>query len=147
MGAVLALDIGGKRTGVAVSDEGRTFAFPLDTVETHRLPEKLKVWVAERQADGLVVGLPGNLNNQATDATPLVLNWLKKIRGLFPHLKIYTVDERFTSSMARQALVAGGMKKSDREKKENTDKVSATLILQSFLEQHQRFGPEGLSTY
>jgi putative holliday junction resolvase len=147
MGAVLALDIGGKRTGVAVSDEGRTFAFPLDTVETQRIPEKLKALIAERQADGLVVGLPGNLNNQATDATPVVLNWLKKIRALFPQLEIYTVDERFTSSMARKALVAGGMKKSDREKKENTDKVSATLILQSFLEQYLRFGPEGISKY
>lgn len=142
MGPVLALDIGGKRTGMAVSDDTLTFAFPLETVETRLLLDAVGARIAERGIAGLVVGLPVNLKNEPTDATPIVRSWVERIRARFAGMPVFLVDERFTSSMARQSLVAAGMKKSDREKKENTDKVSAALILQSYLDQRRRFGTD-----
>ncbi|HRH34187.1 MAG TPA: Holliday junction resolvase RuvX [Catalimonadaceae bacterium] len=142
MAAVLALDIGGKRTGMAVSDDNKVFAFPLYTVETRVLNESVKKVLAERTVDSLVLGMPKNLKNEETDNTQKVLKTLKSLQKLFPNLLIFTVDERFTSKMAQQAHIMGGMKKKDRQVKENTDTTSATLILQSFLEQKDRIQPE-----
>jgi len=138
MGILLALDIGGKRTGMAISDETKTFAFPLQTTETHKLISEIDALHKARSIDAIVVGMPKNLKNEPTDNTPRVQKTISILKKKFPDLGIFTVDERFTSTMARQAMVAGGMKKKEREKRENTDKVSATLILQSFLEQQSR---------
>lgn len=137
MAAVLALDVGGKRTGMSVSDESRTFAFPLYTVETHRLSDEIKKVLSERNVDALVLGMPKNLKNEDTDNTHKVVITLKMLMNSFPNLQFYTVDERFTSRMAQQAHIMGGMKKKDRQVKENTDTTSATLILQSYLEQKE----------
>jgi putative Holliday junction resolvase len=140
MGVVLALDVGGKRTGMAVSDESHTFSFPLQTVETHRLAEEIKKLLIERPITELVMGMPKNLKNEDTDGTKIAERVKNQLTKTFPALPISLVDERFTSRMAQQAMLQGGMKKSDRRQKENTDKLSATLILQSFLEQKARFG-------
>lgn len=142
MGAVLALDIGGKRTGVAISDENQTFAFPHSTIETHRLKEEITKIKQERNISTIVVGMPKNLKNEDTDNTRRVLDFIKKIQKWFPELLIFSVDERFTSKIAKQAHLMGGMKKMDRRVKEYTDTTSATLILQSFLEQKDRLLPE-----
>lgn len=137
MGAVLALDIGQKRTGLAVSDENQVFAFPLETIPSHTLLLEIKRLATERVLESLVVGMPRNLKNENTDNTARVERTIKQLNKAFPELKIFTVDERFTSKMAQQAMLIGGMKKKERQVKENTDKLSATLILQSFLEQKE----------
>lgn len=140
MGSVLALDVGGKRTGMAVSDDARIFAFPLETVQTSQLTTEIQRIVKERKVAVIVLGLPVNLKNQETDGTRMALQVMKNLKKEFSELEICSIDERFTSSMAKQALIDGGMKKSARRQKENTDKVSAALILQSYLEQQSRFG-------
>ena len=135
MSCVLALDVGGKRTGMAVSDEQRIFAFPLNTVATDILLPEIRKILLERSISAIVVGIPANLRNEETDGTKMALKVKEMLKREFPAMDISGIDERFTSRLARQALFAGGMKKNDRKKKENTDKVSAALILQSFLEQ------------
>jgi len=140
MGSVLALDVGVKRTGMAVSDDARIFAFPLETVQTSQLTTEIQRIVKERKVAVIVLGLPVNLKNQETDGTRMALQVMKNLKKEFSELEICSIDERFTSSMAKQALIDGGMKKSARRQKENTDKVSAALILQSYLEQQSRFG-------
>jgi putative Holliday junction resolvase len=140
MACILALDVGGKRTGMAVSDEALVFAFPLETVATHLLFPRIQEIRRERGITEIVLGLPVNLRNEETDGTQKARQVLARLRKDFPELSVSTIDERFTSNMARAALLAGGLKKSDRRQKENTDKVSAALILQSYLEQKSRFG-------
>ena len=140
MGLILGLDIGGKRTGMAISDENHIFSFPLQTVETQQLINQIKLLMQERNLEIIVMGLPRNLKNENTDGTKKAQIVFSQLKKNFPQFQIFQIDERFTSSMARKAMVEGGMKKKDREIKENTDKLSATLILQSFLEQKSRFG-------
>jgi len=140
MACILALDVGGKRTGMAISDDSESLAFPFQTVETHQLEKEIRKIETEKAIGEIVMGMPKNLQNQNTDGTVIAVRVLKNLTKAFPHLKISTIDERFTSKMAMQAMVMGGMKKSDRRQKENTDKLSATLILQSFLEQKSRMG-------
>jgi putative Holliday junction resolvase len=133
MAVILALDVGGKRTGMAVSDEEGIFAFPLQTVETSKLVVEIRNLMRERTLEAIVMGMPVNLKNEATDGTIKAKQVFAGLKKEFPALEISTIDERFTSRMAKDALLAGGMKKSDRRQKENTDKVSAALILQSYL--------------
>ena len=140
MAVILALDVGGKRTGMAVSDEEGIFAFPLQTVETSKLVVEIRNLMQERKLGEIVMGMPVNLKNESTDGTIKAKQVFAGLKKEFPALEISTIDERFTSRMAKDALLAGGMKKSDRRQKENTDKVSAALILQSYLEQKSRFG-------
>lgn len=135
MACILALDAGGKRTGMAVSDEARVFAFPLQTVPTESLSAEIHSLMKTRNISAIVIGIPVNLKNQETDGTIIAKRVMEKLKKEFPSLEISGIDERFTSRLAMQALVQGGMKKSDRRQKENTDKVSAALILQSYLEQ------------
>ena len=140
MACILSLDVGGKRTGMAVSDEGQVFAFPLETVATAQLIPEIHRLLRERNISGIVMGMPVNLKNEETDGTQKARQVFTALQKGFPSLEISCIDERFTSRMAKDALLAGGMKKSDRRQKENTDKVSAALILQSYLEQKLRFG-------
>lgn len=140
MACILALDVGGKRTGMALSDEGQIFAFPLETVPTGTVYSRIRELRTQRQLSEIVIGMPVNLRNEATDGTKMAMQVQARLLREFPDLKISAIDERFTSSMAKAALIEGGMKKSDRRQKENTDKVSAALILQSYIEQKSGFG-------
>ena len=135
MGRILAIDYGLKRTGLAVTDPLQLIATALETVPTNGLLEFLKRYMAAEEVDHIVVGLPKDLQNRDTHATAPVNELMAKLRKMFPHLEVSTVDERFTSSIAAQSMALGGYKKKDRQKKENLDKVSATLILQTYLEQ------------
>jgi putative Holliday junction resolvase len=138
------MDVGGKRTGMAVSDDARIFAFPLETVSTSNVSKEIQRLMRERNITALVLGMPVNLRNEETDGTRIAVGMMEKLRKEFPKLEISAIDERFTSRIAQQALIAGGMKKSDRQRKENTDKVSAVLILQSFLEQQSKAAYRGI---
>jgi len=134
MGRILAIDYGLKRTGIAVSDPMRIIATALDVVDSQQLVEFLKAYFLKEQVDELVLGLPKRLNNQDTDMTPYVNKLAEHLKKIFPDKPLALVDERFTSSIAQQTMIAGGMKKKDRQVKGNADKISATLILQTYMQ-------------
>lgn len=133
MGRFLAIDYGAKRTGLAVTDPLGIIATPLDVVPTHQLEDYLKNYFLKEDVSRVVLGMPKNTNGEATNATPLVQAFINRYRKVFPTIELVLHDERFTSKMALDAMISGGMKKSDRQKKGNVDKVSATIILQSYL--------------
>jgi len=133
MGRVLAIDFGLKRTGLAVTDPLKIIASPLETIPSINLLDWLKVYFAKEEVEHIVIGLPVNLDLSATHATGPVKDIIEKIKRKFPHIPISTEDERFTSKIAHQAMVLGGMKKKDRRKKSNVDKISAAIILQSYM--------------
>ena len=134
MGRILAIDYGRKRTGLAVTDPSQIIASPLETVPTHDVVPFLKKYQSTEAIESIVIGMPKNLQNRDTDSTPYVRTFITLLKKEFEGLDIHEVDERFTSKIAFDAMIAGGMKKSERRKKENVDKLSATLILQSYLE-------------
>lgn len=133
MGRILAIDYGQKRTGIAVTDPLRIIATPLETVPTHSLLEFLKGYLIKETVDEFVVGLPKTLMNEDSEIAPQVRAFVARLKKAFPEKKVNMVDERFTSSIAMRAMIDGGMKKKDRQVKGNVDKISATIILQSFL--------------
>lgn len=133
MGRILGIDYGQKRTGIAVTDPLRIIATPLETVPTHTLLEFLKGYLIKESVDEFVVGLPKTLMNEDSEIAPQVRAFVARLKKAFPEKKVNLVDERFTSSIAMRAMIDGGMKKKDRQVKGNVDKISATIILQSFL--------------
>lgn len=135
MARVLAIDLGTKRTGLAVTDPLKITANPLETIETEKLLTYLQAYCAKEDVEALVLGHPTRLNGQDNEMTPRVLKLKEDLEKTFPSKKIVLIDERFTSKMAMQTMIAMGSKKKDRkEKAGNLDKVSAAIILQSYLE-------------
>lgn len=134
MGRILAIDYGMKRTGLAVTDPLRIIATALDTVDTPSLMDYLKKYFQKEAVEKVIIGMPKRLNNTDSDTAPAVRNFIEAFRATFPEKPIQDVDERFTSSMAQKAMIAGGMKKKDRQVKGNVDKISAVLILQSYMQ-------------
>ena len=134
MGRILALDYGTKRTGIAVTDPLRIIATALETVPTDTLLKFLQAYLQKEPVDEFVVGMPKTLRNEDSEIAPLVRAFVEELKKMFPDKLIHLADERFTSSMAQRAMIEGGMKKKDRQLKGNVDKISATIILQSFLE-------------
>lgn len=134
MSRIIGIDLGTKRTGIAVTDSLRIIASALETVPTVELVAYLKKYMAKEEVEIIVVGMPKNLKNEDTDTTVLVRKYMTTLAQAFPAVIIDSVDERFTSSMALDAMLAGGMKKKDRREKGNVDKISATIILQSYME-------------
>lgn len=129
----MAIDYGKKRTGLAVTDPLRIIATPLDTVLTNELMTYLGGYMSKETVDEFVVGMPRTLKNEDSEIAPLVRGFVEQLKKVFPDKKIHLADERFTSRLAMQAMIEGGMKKKDRQVKGNVDKISATIILQSFL--------------
>jgi putative Holliday junction resolvase len=138
MARVLAIDYGLKRTGLAVTDPMRIIATALDTVETDKLLTYLTGYFQKEAVDQIVVGMPKRLNNEDTDMTPHVRQLVTQLENRFPEKPLALIDERFTSSIALRAMIDGGMKKKDRQVKGNVDKISATLILQSYMDTAKR---------
>jgi putative holliday junction resolvase len=133
MGRVLAIDYGKKRTGIAVTDILRIIATPLETVRTHDLEDFLKKYLEKEVVDEFVIGYPVTLNNQPGEMVNSIEKLKVRLGRLFPSKPVHFVDERFTSSIAMQSMIDGGMKKKDRAVKANVDKISASLILQSYM--------------
>ncbi len=133
MPRILALDYGGKRTGVAVTDELQLIATAIDTFETSKLFDFLDRYLSEENVSDLVVGLPLRFSGELNDIEQQILPFLKKFQEKYPEVRIHRENEMFTSKMASRALVEGGMKKKKRQEKGAIDKVSAVIILQSFL--------------
>jgi putative Holliday junction resolvase len=134
MGRILAIDYGQKRTGLAVTDPLRIIATPLETVPSFELITFLKSYLQKETVDEFVIGMPKTLMNEDSEIAPLVRKFIEVLKKTFPDKPVHLADERFTSSMAQRALIEGGMKKKDRQVKGNVDKVSAAIILQSFME-------------
>ncbi len=135
MPRIIAIDLGTKRTGIAVTDPMRMLANPLETIESSTLIAYLGRYFVREDVDTIVLGLPVRLNGQDNEMTPRVLQMKEKLLQAFPSKKIELIDERFTSKIAMQSMIAMGSKKKDRkEKAGNLDKVSAAIILQSYLE-------------
>jgi putative Holliday junction resolvase len=134
MSRILSIDYGTKRVGLAVTDNLQIIATALEMVETKNIIAFLKVYLQKEDIEAFVLGLPKNLDNQDTDSTTAVLRFKTQLESLFPDKKIHLIDERFSSKIAVQTMVAGGMKKKDRQVKGNVDKISAVILLQSFME-------------
>ncbi len=138
MSKVLAIDYGQKRTGIAITDSLRMIASPLETVETGKIYEYLEKIILKEKIVDIVVGEARHLDGNASEITLLQEKFCKEINKKFPAVVIHRIDEMYTSKLASQALVMGGMKKKDRQNKGNLDKVSAAIILQQFLDQSSR---------
>lgn len=135
MPRVLAIDLGTKRTGLAVTDPLKITANPLETIETTLLMNYLRSYCAREEVEALVLGHPIRMNGQDNEMTPKVMKLKEELEKAFPEKKVVLIDERFTSKLAMQSMIAMGSKKKDRkEKAGNLDKVSAAIILQSYLE-------------
>lgn len=133
MPRILALDYGGKRTGVAVTDELQIIATAIDTIETSKLFEFLDGYLAQENVSDLVVGLPLRFSGELNDIEQQIIPFISKFKTKYPQITVHRENEMFTSKMASRALVEGGMKKKKRQEKGAIDKVSAVIILQSFL--------------
>ncbi len=141
MGRLLAIDYGRKRTGIAVSDPLQLIANGLTTVATHELTDFLKDYVGREAVDEIIVGLPVQTNGQASENQQRVRLFVARLRKLMPDVPVVFYDERFTSVLAHRAMIDGGLRQKQRRDKALVDTISATIILQSYME-HRRLAPQ-----
>lgn len=134
MGRIIAIDYGRKRTGLAVSDNMKLIAGALTTVSGDKVIDFLKDYTSKESVDLFVLGEPKQMNNQPSENMQWVLAFKNQLQKAFPQIEIKMVDERFTSVLAHRAMIDGGLKKKDRRNKELVDQLSATIILQTYLE-------------
>ena len=134
MGRILAIDFGRKRAGIAATDELKLIANGLTTVHVKDIWEFLADYLSKEKVECIVVGEPRDMQNQPSEASRFIEPFVNKLRKTYPDMKIERYDERFTSKLAFDAMLAGGLKKQRRQDKALIDKISATLILQSYLE-------------
>ncbi|MFW5773601.1 MAG: Holliday junction resolvase RuvX [Tangfeifania sp.] len=135
MGRILAIDYGRKRIGIAVSDPSQIIANKLATIATHTVWDFLQNYFLNQDVDEVVVGYPKQLNNEASEAVVYVNPFIKKFKAKYPEKPLHLADERFTSKMAFQTMIDGGIGKKGRKDKAMVDAISATIILQSYMEQ------------
>lgn len=133
MARILSIDYGGKRTGLAVTDPLQIIATGLETIDSKELIPWLKNYLSKEEVELIIIGLPKNWDETDTHGTPLVEAAIKKIQKEFPTVPLKTVDERYSSKMAKDAMLEMGMKKKDRRDKKNVDLIAATIILQEYL--------------
>ncbi|MCG1036362.1 Holliday junction resolvase RuvX [Polaribacter sargassicola] len=133
MGRILAIDFGKKRTGIAVTDELQIIASGLTTVNTEGLILFLKEYITKENVELFIVGKPKQLNNTNSESETLIVPFLKELKKQIPQIPLIRIDERFTSKMAFQTMIDGGLNKKQRRNKALVDEISATIILQSYL--------------
>ena len=134
MGRILAIDYGRKRTGLAVTDELKMIANGLETVLTAQVFDYLNEYIAKESVETIVIGEPRQKDNTASPSESLIAPFIKKLQKRYPDITIDRYDERFTSKMAFQAMIDSGLGKKSRQDKGLIDKISATIILQSYME-------------
>jgi putative Holliday junction resolvase len=137
MDRIVGIDYGRKRVGVAVSDPLGIFASALETVHSAKIIEYLKNYAQKETIVLFVVGYPINMNGAPSEAAKDIDIFLKHLAKAFPDVPVVKEDERFTSVLAHRAMIDGGMKKQDRQKKESVDKISAAIILQSYMDRER----------
>ncbi|MEJ5267256.1 MAG: Holliday junction resolvase RuvX [Bacteroidales bacterium] len=133
----IALDIGKKRTGIAVTDPNRIIATALETVTTNNLVEFLKIYLQQNEVIKIIYGMPVQMNNIPSEAVKYIEPVINRLKKVFKNIEFIPFDERFTSKMAFQTMIDAGTKKMQRRDKSLVDKISATLILQSYLEREK----------
>lgn len=138
MGRLLAIDYGKKRTGIAVSDPLQIIANGLTTVETSKLFDFLQDYLQKEEVSVIVVGLPKQMNNEASENMVRIEPFVNRLRKLYPDIPVAYSDERFSSKIAHQAMIEGGLKKKDRQNKALVDEISATIILQGYMESNRK---------
>lgn len=139
MARILSIDYGRKRVGLAVTDPGQIIATRLTTVPTNTIWDFLKDYFQKENVETVVVGYPTQMNNEASEAVRYINPFLKKFQQTWPEIKLELFDERFTSKMAFQTMIDGGLKKKQRQDKAMVDAVSATIILQNYMERKRNF--------
>ncbi|SHJ67775.1 putative holliday junction resolvase [Tangfeifania diversioriginum] len=135
MGRVLAIDYGKKRVGLAVTDPAQIIANKLTTVATNELWDFLQNYFSKETVDEVIIGYPRQLNNQPSEAVTYINPFIKKFKREYPEMNLELMDERFTSKMAFQTMIDGGVSKKGRRNKAMVDAISATIILQNYMEQ------------
>ena len=133
MSRIMAIDFGQKRVGLAVTDENKIIATALATVHVKDVIPYLKSYIEQEDVECIVVGDPRQMNNKASESVKYINPFVNKLRHEFPEIIIDRYDERFTSKMAFQSMLESGMKKKERQNKDNIDKISAVIILQSYM--------------
>lgn len=134
MSRILAIDFGQKKSGIAVTDELQMIASPLTTVASSKLIDFLLDYTQKNEVSIMVVGEPKTMDNKASDSTKYIAPFIGRLKKAFPNIQVDRMDERFTSRMAFQAMIDGGLGKKARQNKELVDTISASLILQSYME-------------
>lgn len=134
MSRILAIDYGRKRTGIAVTDPMQIIANGLCTVPTHELVDFLLKYVQQEKVERIIVGHPRQMNYEDSENMKYIVPFLNRLKKVLPDIPVELVDERFTSVLAHQAMLTGGLKKKVRQDKALVDEISATIILQSYLE-------------
>jgi putative Holliday junction resolvase len=137
MARIIAIDYGSKRVGIAVTDPMQIIATGLTTVHSKDLMEFLKGYIAKEQVECIVVGEPKRMNNEPSESARFIEPFVLHLKRSFPGIKVERIDERFTSKMAFQTIIDSGLKKKDRQNKELVDEISATIILQSYMEKQK----------
>jgi putative Holliday junction resolvase len=143
MGRILGIDYGRKRIGLAITDPLQIFASPLKTVKNNEFDSFLAEYIKTEPIDAFVIGYPVQLNNQPSETVKYLKPFIKKIERLYPGKTIHLIDERFTSGMAFKTIIDGGVRKKGRQDKSLVDRISASIILQSFLDKRTRKKAEG----
>jgi len=136
---ILAIDYGRKRVGLAVTDPLQIIANSLTTVHSKDIWAFLDEYLKKEDVECIVVGYPKQMNNEASEAVKYINPFIKKLVKTYPNMDIKQVDERFTSKMAHQTMIDAGLKKKARQNKALVDTISATIILQSYLEQKSKY--------
>ncbi len=134
MGRILGIDYGTKRIGLAVTDPLQIFASPLATIHPSEFDAFIERYQESESIDEFVIGYPVRMNNDPSEVVKHIDPFIRKLRKQYPEKQVHKVDERFTSQMAFRAMIDGGLKKKDRQNKQMVDRISASLILQSFLD-------------
>ncbi|MBR7013196.1 MAG: Holliday junction resolvase RuvX [Muribaculaceae bacterium] len=134
MGRILGIDYGRKRTGVAVTDPLKIVAGNLATVPTHTLMQFIKDYINREPVERIVIGQPTQLNGEPSESMKYITPFVNRLKKELPDMPVVMYDERFTSTIAHQAMIDGGMKKSDRRDKARVDAIAATIILNDYLQ-------------
>jgi len=137
MGRILGIDFGRKRIGVAVTDPLQIFASPLETVSNQDFDRFLNDYMKSEQVDAIVIGYPVKMNNTPSESVKYLDPFIRKLKKRIPEITIHLVDERFTSQMAFRSMIDGGVKKEKRQDKSMVDRISASIILQTFLDKRK----------
>ena len=139
MSRILAIDYGRKRTGIAVSDPLQIIASGLTTVPTHQLMDFLLNYIKQEQVECIIIGHPKQLNNEDSENMKNIVPFINRLKKILPDMPVQLVDERFTSVLAHQTMLAGGLKKKDRQNKALVDEISATIFCNLISSSRKKF--------
>jgi putative Holliday junction resolvase len=134
MGRIIGIDYGRKRIGIAVTDPLQMFASPLTTISPPEFDNFMKDYLKNEKIDAFVIGYPRQMNNQPSESVKYIDPFIRKLKKNYPEIEVHCADERFTSRIAFRTMIEGGVKKEERKDKAMVDRISASIILQSFLD-------------